>query len=65
MSLTAVAAPEMMRFRYFRHHGCYSFVFDFQTRDDGDAHDAEMTAARWIAMFHVASHITVACAAWC
>jgi hypothetical protein len=24
-----------------------------------------MTAACWIAMFHVASHITVACAAWC
>ena len=29
------------------------FCFDFQTRDDGDAHDAEMTAARWIAMFVV------------
>ena len=42
-----------------------SAVFDFQTRDDGDAHDAEMTAARWIAMFHVASCVTVACAAWC
>ena len=41
------------------------FCFDFQTRDDGDAHDAEMTAARWIAMFHVASYVTVACAAWC
>ena len=41
------------------------FCFDFQTRDDGDAHAAEMTAARWIAMFHVASCVTVACAAWC
>ncbi len=46
MSLTAVSAPEMMCFRDFRNHGCYSFVFYFQTRDDGDAHDAEMTAAR-------------------
>ena len=39
------------------------FVFDFQVRGDGDAHDAEMRAARWIAMFHVASHVTLACAA--
>ena len=59
MSLTAVAAPEMMRFRDFCHRCCYCIY------DDGDAHDAEMTAARWIAMFHVASHVTVACAAWC
>ena len=30
MRLTAVAAPEMMRFRDFRHHGCYSFVLIFK-----------------------------------
>ena len=40
------------------------FCFDFQTRDDGDAHDAEMTAARWIAMFHVASCCLCYCLWW-
>ena len=65
MSLTAAAAPEMMCFRDFCHRGCYYIYDNIDIYDDGDAHDAEMTAARWIAMFHVASHITVACAAWC
>ena len=30
MRLTAVAAPEMIRFGDFRHHGCYSFVLIFK-----------------------------------
>ena len=30
MSLTAVAAPEMICFHDFRHHGCYSFVLIFK-----------------------------------
>ena len=64
MSLTVVAAHAMLCSRvFFLRNPCCFFSFDFQVRGDGDAHDAEMRAARWIAMFHVASHVTLACAA--
>ena len=64
MSLTVVAAHAMLCSRvFFFETVVVCFCFEFQVRGDGDGHDAEMRAARWIAMFHVASHVTLACAA--